>query len=65
MEAKRIIEVTEQQRRELIGTLNEHRNTLVKDNRPTDMVDDALLLVIDAPPKKERRKQRDSQSHCR
>ena len=35
-------------------TLNEMRNDLLEEERPTDIVDEVLLKVIDAPAKKVR-----------
>lgn len=36
----------------LLNTLNEKRNNLIKQNKPTDAIDDVFLKVIDAPSKK-------------
>lgn len=61
MEAKRIIEVDESQRRLIIGTLNEKRNAMVEQGRDTGQLDEAMLAVIDAPVKRPRRlEERDS-----
>lgn len=57
MEAKRIIEVDESQRRLIIGTLNEKRNALVEQGRDTGQLDEAMLAVIDAPTKRQRRRE--------
>jgi len=38
----------------VFSTLNDKRNELLKEQRPTDVVDDVLLKVIDAPAKKRR-----------
>ncbi len=57
MEEKRIIEVDEQQRRLIIGTLNEKRNAMVEQRQDTDFVDETMLAVIDAPTKRERRRE--------
>lgn len=57
MEEKRIIEVDEEQRRIIIGTLNEKRNALVEQGRDTEIVDDTMLAVIDAPTKRARRRE--------
>ena len=35
---------------------NEMRNDLLEEERPTDIVDEVLLKVIDAPTKKEKRR---------
>lgn len=57
MEAKRIIEVDESQRRLIIGTLNEKRNALVEQGRDTGQLDETMLAVIDAPMKRQRRRE--------
>ncbi len=49
MEEKRVIEVDEYQQRLIIGSLNDKRNRLVELDRPTDFVDEVLLLSMDAP----------------
>ena len=41
----------------LINGLNEFRNMLLESNRPTEDVDDLLLRLIDAKPRKLRRKE--------
>ncbi len=38
----------------VINALNEMRNDLIEEQRPTDAVDDVLLKTIDAPVKKVR-----------
>ena len=40
----------------VINALNEMRNDLLEEERPTDIVDEVLLKVIDAPTKKEKRR---------
>ena len=40
----------------VVNALNEMRNDLLEEERPTDIVDEVLLKVIDAPAKKVRRK---------
>ena len=57
MEDKRVIELNERQRRFVIGTLNEKRNALVERQEDTDFVDETMLAVIDAPTKRERRRE--------
>lgn len=36
----------------LINALNEFRNKMIKEGKDTEYVDEVLLRVIDAPPKK-------------
>lgn len=38
----------------ITSALNDMRNELIEEKRPTDAVDDLLLKVIDAPKKKKR-----------
>lgn len=38
----------------VITALNDKRNLMLKEKKPTDIVDDVLLKVIDAPSKKVR-----------
>ncbi len=38
----------------VVNALNEMRNDLLEEERPTDIVDEVLLKVIDAPAKKVR-----------
>ena len=38
----------------ITNALNDMRNELIEEKRPTDAVDDLLLKVIDAPKKKKR-----------
>jgi hypothetical protein len=40
----------------VVNALNELRNDLIKDELPTDAVDDLLLKAIDAPTKKQKRR---------
>lgn len=59
MEDKRVIEVDEYQQRLIIGSLNEKRNELVAQGRDTDFVDETLLDVMDAPTRKERKRNKE------
>ena len=59
MEEKRVIEVDEYQQRLIIGSLNETRNELVSQGRDTDFVDETLLDVMDAPTRKERKRNKE------
>ena len=43
----------------VVNALNEFRNDLIKGERPTDAVDELLLKTIDAPTKKQKRRQPD------
>ena len=59
MEDKRVIEVDEYQQRLIIGSLNETRNELVAQGRDTDFLDETLLDVMDAPTRKERKRNKE------
>lgn len=56
VEDKRIISVDGYEHRVMVAGLNNFRNNLLADGKPTEDVDDLLLKVIDAPTKKEKRK---------
>ncbi len=55
---KRIIEVDEYQHGLIINSLNDKRNMLAKAGKDTEFVEDTLLDVMDAPTKREKRRQR-------
>ena len=55
-EEKRVIEVSDFDHRLMVNGLNDFRNDLIKDDKPTEDVDELILKVIDAPTKKEKRK---------
>jgi hypothetical protein len=59
MEDKRVIEVDEYQQRLIIGSLNDKRNELVEQGRDTDFVDETLLDVMDAPTRKEKKRNKE------
>ena len=59
MEDKRVIEVDEYQQRLIIGSLNETRNELVAQGRDTDFLDETLLDVMDAPTRKEKKRNKE------
>lgn len=50
-----VIEVSDYQHRVIMRSLSDIRNELIEKRRPTDDVNDALLRVIDAKPKKRKR----------
>ena len=51
-EKKRIVTLDKYEHGILVNALNEQRNDMLAEQRPTDAVDDVLLKVIDAPTKK-------------
>jgi len=62
---KRIIEVDDYQHGLIVNSLNDKRNDLVEQGKDTSFVDDTLIDVMDAPTKKQRRKERDEREHER
>lgn len=58
-EEKRVLTLDKYERGVVINALNEMRNDLIGENRPTDAVDDVLLKAIDAPTHKVRGKVRE------
>jgi hypothetical protein len=54
---KRILTLDRYEHGVVINALNDFRNDLIEEKRPTDAVDDVLLKAIDAPTKKEKRKE--------
>lgn len=55
-EEKRVIEVDDFDHRLMVNCLADFRNDLIRDEKPTEDVDELLLKIIDAPTKKEKRK---------
>lgn len=55
-EEKRIVTLDDFEQRLMVNGLNDFRNELLKEDKPTEDVDELLLKVIDAPTKKERRR---------
>ncbi len=53
---KRVISLHPFEHDLLINGMNEFRNELLENDKPTEDVDDLLLKIIDAPMKKEKRR---------
>lgn len=53
-EEKRVLTLDRYEHGVVINALNEMRNDLIEEDRPTDIVDEVLLKTIDAPVKKVR-----------
>lgn len=53
---KRVIALDDFQHNLLVNGMNEFRNELLAENKPTEDVDRLLLLIIDAPTMRERRR---------
>lgn len=58
-EVKRMITLDHVEYGVLINALNQMRNSLIKQKRSTDAVDDLLLKTIDAPTEKTGKRKRD------
>lgn len=59
MKEERVLALDDYEYGVVINALNELRNDLIKDERPTDAVDELLLKTIDAPMKKLKRRKQD------
>lgn len=53
---KRVLTLDRYEHGVVTNALNEMRNDLLEEERPTDILDEVLLKVIDAPTKKEKRR---------
>ncbi len=51
---KRVIEVDEYQHGLIVNALNDKRNELAGQGKDTEFVDDTLIEVMDAPPKRKK-----------
>ena len=51
-EDKRVLTLDRYEHGVVVNALNEMRNDLIGEDRPTDIVDELLLKTIDAPVKK-------------
>lgn len=49
---KRVLVLDKYEHGVVVNALNEMRNDLIEEERPTDIVDEVLLKTIDAPSKK-------------
>ena len=54
-EEKRVISVNDFEQNLLVNGINEFRNMLLEQGMPTEDVDKLLIKVIDAPPQRKRR----------
>ena len=54
-EEKRVITVNDFEQNLLVNGINEFRNMLLEQGMPTEDVDKLLIKVIDAPPQRKRR----------
>ena len=53
---KVVVTLDDFEQRLLVSGLADFRNDLIRDEKPTEEVDDLILKVIDAPTQKEKRK---------
>lgn len=56
-EEKRVITLDDFEQRLMVSGLMDFRNDLLKEEKPTEDINDLILKVIDAPRKKEKRKE--------
>jgi hypothetical protein len=54
-EEKRVITVNDFEQNLMVNGINEFRNMLLEQGMPTEDVDKLLIKVIDAPPQRKRR----------
>ena len=59
MNERRVIEVDDFQHRVMMEALADRRNDFIAANKPTEDVSDLLLMVIDAPTKKSKKRDRE------
>lgn len=53
---KRVLLLDDFEQRLVVNGLTDFRNDLLREDRPTEDVDDLILKIIDAPTKRERRR---------
>lgn len=54
-EEKKVVEVTDYEQRVMVNGLMNFRNDLIAENKPIEDVNELIVRVIDAPPKKAKR----------
>ena len=55
-EEKKVLTLDEFEQRLMVSGLMDFRNDLLKDDKPTEDINDLILKVIDAPTQKEKRR---------
>ena len=55
-EEKKVLTLDEFEQRLMVSGLMDFRNDLLKDDKPTEDINDLILKVIDDPTKKEKRR---------
>ncbi|TCX48954.1 hypothetical protein [Dehalobacter sp. 14DCB1] len=58
-EEERVLTLDDYEYGVVVNALNELRNDLIEEKRPTDAVDELLLKTIDTPTKKQKRRSHD------
>ena len=53
---KRVVILDDFEQRLMVNGLTDFRNDLLREDKPTEDLDDLILKVIDAPTKKEKRR---------
>ena len=53
---KVVVTLDDYEQRLMVSGLADFRNDLIREDKPTEAVDDLILKVIDAPTQKEKRK---------
>lgn len=53
---KVVVTLDDFEQRLMVNGLSDFRNDLIREDKPTEDVDDLILKVIDAPTKKEKRR---------
>lgn len=55
-EEKKVVTLDDFEQRLMVSGLMDFRNDLLRDEKPTEDINDLILKVIDAPKKKEKRR---------
>lgn len=55
-ERKRVIALTDRQQRVMVRGLTDARNGAIRAGKPTEDLDEVILMAIDAPTKREKRR---------
>lgn len=55
-EEKKVVTLDDFEQRLMVSSLMDFRNDLLRDEKPTEDINDLILKVIDAPTKKEKRR---------
>ena len=64
-EDKRVLEVNDREHDVIINALNDYRNNKLSEGYTTDIIDELLIKTIEAPTKKEKRRNSVSRGEAR